>query len=154
MSMTPEERMAAAGITLPPVAQPVANYLPYRLVNGLLFVSGQGPRRADGSFSTGKVGRTVSIEQAYADARQTGLQIIAIAKLALGDLSRVRCVAKVLGMVNCDGDFGDHPKVINGCSDVFVEVFGEAGRHARSAVGMGSLPQQITVEVEAIFEVA
>ena len=114
----------------------------------LLFLAGKGPR------STGKVGAEISVDQAYQDARQTGLTLIAVMKQELGSLDRVTRIVKVLGMVNATPDFGDQPKVINGCSDLFIEVFGEAGRHARSAVGMGSLPNQITVEIECIVEVS
>ena len=149
--MTPEDKLKALGLTLPSVPVPAANYLTYRLAGNLLYLSGQGPRHPDGHLSTGKLGRDVTLTQGYADARLTGLQLLAVAKAALGELSRVEAVVKLLGMVNAEPDFGDQPKVINGCSDLFVEVFGEAGRHARSAVGMGSLPQGITVEIEAIF---
>jgi enamine deaminase RidA (YjgF/YER057c/UK114 family) len=127
---TPEERLAALGLTLPAVPTPMANYVPYRLLGNLLFLSGQGPKRADGSFMVGRLG-----------------------KAAIGELSRVEAVVKLLGMVNAEPDFGDHPKVINGCSDLLVEVLGEAGRHARSAVGMGSLPNRIMVEIEAILQI-
>lgn len=151
--MTPEERLKAIGLTLPAVPTPLANYVPYRITGKLIYISGQGPKRPDGTFSTGRLGRDVSVEQGYADARLTGLQLLAIAKSAAGELSRIKAVIKLLGMVNAEPDFGDHPKVINGCSDLFVEVLGEAGRHARSAVGMGSLPNGITVEIEAILEV-
>ena len=131
----------------------MANYVPFVLVNGFLYLSGQGPRRADGSLHTGKVGSDVSVEDAYKHAQLTGLNLLAVAHLALGDLARVRRVVKVLGMVNAIPTFGDHPKVINGCSDLFVNVLGDAGRHARSAVGMGSLPGNISVEIEAILQV-
>lgn len=150
---TPYDRLKALGLTLPTPAVPVANYVPYVLANGFLYLSGQGPRRADGTMATGKVGSEVGLEQAYQDAQLTGLNLIAVAHMALGDLGRVRRVVKLLGMVNADPDFGDHPKVINGCSDLFVNVFGDAGRHARSAVGMGSLPGRISVEIEAILQV-
>ncbi len=136
---------------LPPAPQPVATYVPYRLAGDLLFLSGQGPRRPDGSYSVGWLGRDVTVEQAYEDARLTGLRLLAVAKAALGELDRIEAVVKLLGMVNAEPDFADHPKVINGCSDLFVEVLGDAGRHARSAVGMGSLPNRMTVEIEAIF---
>jgi len=149
--MTPEDRLAALGLQLPDAPRPVANYVPFRLAGSLLFLSGQGPRKADGSYSVGRLGRDASIEQAYADARQTGLLLLSVAKLALGSLDRIEAVVKLLGMVNAEPDFADHPKVINGCSDLFVEVLGDAGRHARSAVGMGSLPNRMTVEIEAIF---
>ena len=148
---TPEERLAALGLTLPAVPTPMANYVPYRLAGNLLFLSGQGPKRADGSFMVGRLGKDASVEQGYEAARLTGLQLLAVAKAALGELSRVEAVVKLLGMVNAEPDFGDHPKVINGCSDLMVEVLGEAGRHARSAVGMGSLPNRIMVEIEAIL---
>ena len=151
--MTPEQRLAALGITLPVAPTPVANYVPFRLAGSLLFLSGQGPRNPDGSFMTGRLGDTVSIEEGYAAARLTGLQMLATAQLALGDLSRIEAIVKLLGMVNATPTFTDHPKVINGCSDLFVEVFGDAGRHARSAVGMGSLPHGISVEIEGIFQV-
>jgi enamine deaminase RidA (YjgF/YER057c/UK114 family) len=146
---TPEERLAALGLTLPVAPTPMGNYVPYRLTGYLLYLSGQGPRLADGGFMVGRLGKDASIEQGYEAARLTGL--LAIAKAALGDLSRVEAVVKLLGMVNAEPDFGDHPKVINGCSDLLVEVFGDAGRHARSAVGMGSLPNGIMVEIEAIL---
>ena len=147
---TPYDRLKALGLSLPTPAVPVANYVPYVLANGFLYLSGQGPRRADGSMPAGKVGADVSVEQAYLDAQLTGLNLLAVAHMALGDLAGVRRVVKVLGMVNAAPDFGDHPKVINGCSDLFVNVLGDAGRHARSAVGMGSLPRGIPVEIEAV----
>ena len=149
--MTPEERLAQMGITLPPVPVPVANYVPYRFAGNLLYLSGQGPKRADGTYRQGRLGRDISIEDAYAEARLTGLQLLAVAKAALGDLSRIEAVVKLLGMVNAEPDFADHPKVMNGCSDLLVDVLGDAGRHARSAVGMGSLPNRMAVEIEAIL---
>ena len=149
-----DERLAKLGIELPEVPTPMANYVPYVRTGNLLFLSGQGPRTPDNKMKTGKVGGTVTAEEAYQDARLVGLQLLAAAKKALdGDLSRVRRVVKLLGMVNGAPEFEKHPQVINGCSDLLVEVFGEAGKHARSAVGMGSLPQNITVEIEAILEV-
>lgn len=149
--MTPEERLAQMGLTLPPVPVPVANYVPYRFAGNLLYLSGQGPKRADGTYRAGRLGRDISIEDAYAEARLTGLQLLAVAKAALGDLGRIEAVVKLLGMVNAEPDFSDHPKVINGCSDLLVDVLGDAGRHARSAVGMGSLPNRMAVEIEAIL---
>ena len=151
--MTPYDRLKQLGLELPTPAVPVANYVPYVLANGFLYLSGQGPRRADGGMHSGKVGAEVSVEDGYAHACLTGLNLLAVAHMALGDLGRVRRVVKVLGMVNAVPTFADHPKVINGCSDLFVGVFAEAGKHARSAVGMGSLPGNITVEIEAIFQV-
>jgi enamine deaminase RidA (YjgF/YER057c/UK114 family) len=148
---TPEQRLAALGLTLPAVPAPVANYVPYRWAGALLFLSGQGPKLPDGSFQAGRLGKDASIEEGYGAARTVGLQLLAVAKSALGELSRIEAVVKLLGMVNAEPDFGDHPKVINGCSDLLVEVLGDAGRHARSAVGMGSLPSRIIVEIEAIL---
>jgi enamine deaminase RidA (YjgF/YER057c/UK114 family) len=151
--MTAEARLAKLGLVLPSTPKPVANYVPYRLIGSMLYLSGQGPREADGTLLTGKVGSAVSVEEAYRRARLTGLGLLAAARDALGSLDKVEAVVKLLGMVNAEPLFGDHPKVINGCSDLFVEVFGDAGRHARSAVGMGSLPGNISVEIEAILAV-
>jgi enamine deaminase RidA (YjgF/YER057c/UK114 family) len=148
--MTPEEKLAAMGLTLPKAPTPLANYVPFKRDGDTLYLSGQGPRRADGTMFTGKVGRDVTWEQAYEHARLVGLGLLSVAKLAAGELSRVE-VLKVLGMVNGVPEFGDHPKVINGCSDLFVAVLGDRGRHARSAVGMGSLPNNISVEIEAVM---
>jgi enamine deaminase RidA (YjgF/YER057c/UK114 family) len=153
-TVTPYDRLEELGLKLMTPATPVANYVPYALVGTTLYLSGQGPREADGSLHAGKVGATVTTQEAYAHARVTGLNLLSVAHAALGDLGRVRRVVKLLGMVNATPEFGEHPEVINGCSDLFVAVFGEAGRHARSAVGMGSLPRGITVEIEAIFDVA
>ena len=148
--MTPEAKLAAMGITLPEIPMPMANYVSFKRDGRTLYLSGQGPRRSDGSMATGKVGREVSTEEAYEHAKLVGLGLLAAAKAAAGELSKVE-VLKVLGMVNAVPEFTDQPKVINGCSDLFVAVLGERGRHARSAVGMGSLPLQITVEIEAIM---
>jgi enamine deaminase RidA (YjgF/YER057c/UK114 family) len=148
-----ERRLAELGITLPTPQTPVANYVGAVLTGNLLFLSGRGPYRPDGGMHTGIVGQDVSVEEAYQHARTTGLQLIATMKAELGDLDRVTRVVKLLGMVNGAPGFGQQPEVINGCSDLFVEVFGERGRHARSAVGMGGLPRNITVEIEAIVEV-
>jgi enamine deaminase RidA (YjgF/YER057c/UK114 family) len=149
--MTPEQRLEQLGLTLPPLSTPVANYVPYRLAGNLLYLSGQGPKRPDGSYRVGRLGRDISVEEAYQEARLTGLGLLAAAKAALGSLDRIEAVLKLLGMVNAEPDFADHPKVINGCSDLLVDVLGEAGRHARSAVGMGSLPNRMAVEIEAIL---
>ncbi|MCD1645612.1 RidA family protein [Aurantimonas coralicida] len=150
--MTPEEKLAELGLTLPPVAAPIANFVTHVEDGSLLYLSGQGPRDHNGQLATGKVGAGVSVEEAYAHAQLTGLNLLAVMKHALGDLGRVERVVKLLGMVNADPLFSDHPKVINGCSDLMVNVFGDKGRHARSAVGFGSLPGQITVEIEAIVK--
>ncbi len=151
--MTPEEKLQSMGLTLPPVPTPVGNYVPYKRNGNTIYLSGQGPRRPDGTFIMGKVGRDTTIEQAYEHAKIVGLQLLAAARAAAGgDLGKVE-VLKVLGMVNAVPEFGDQPKVINGCSDLFVAVLGDRGRHARSAVGMGSLPNQISVEIEAVMRV-
>lgn len=150
--MTPEERLTELGLVLPEPPRPVANYLPFKIAGDLLYLSGQGPRTPDGTHITGKVGADVSVEQAYEHAKLVGLGLLAAAKKAVGHLKRLEAI-KLLGMVNAVPEFGDHPKVINGCSDLFVAVLGENGRHARSAVGMGSLPVGITVEIEAIFRI-
>lgn len=148
---SPEDRLKALGLVLPAVPVPVANYVPYRFAGNLLYLSGQGPKQPDGTYKVGRLGRDASVKQGYAEARLTGLQLLAVAKSALGELDRIEAVIKLLGMVNAEPDFSDHPKVINGCSDLFVEVLGDAGRHARSAVGMGSLPNRMMVEIEAIL---
>ncbi len=150
---SPLDRLAALGLTLPPPPEPVADYIPYAIHGDLLYLSGQGPRQHDGKLRIGKVGRDVDVAGARADAELTGLNLLAVAQAALGDLGRVKRVVKLFGMVNAVPEFGDHPKVIDGCSSLLVAVFGEAGRHARSAVGHGSLPDGITVEIEAIFAI-
>lgn len=146
--MSPEEKLQSMGIELPQLGAPLGNYVHAVQTGNLLYLAGKGPQH-----STGKVGAAVSVEQAYADAREVGTYLLAAMRQALGSLDRVNRVVKVLGMVNAAPDFGDQPAVINGCSDLFVEVFGENDRHARSAVGMGSLPGRITVEIEAVVEV-
>jgi enamine deaminase RidA (YjgF/YER057c/UK114 family) len=143
-------RLKELGIDLPAPARPVATYVRYVQSGSLLFISGTGPTD---SAPPGKLGRDLTIEQGYTVAREVGLSILATALEALGDLDRVSRVVKVLGMVNSVPDFTDQPSVINGCSDLFVEVFGEAGRHTRSAVGMSALPNNIAVEIECTMEV-
>ena len=150
--MTPEQKLASLGLTLPELPKPVANYVSYKRAGEMLFLSGQGPRMADGTMITGKVGRDVTTKQAYEHAKLVGLGLLAAMKQAAGDLSKVE-VIKVLGMVNGVPEFGEQPAVINGCSDLFVEVLGDKGKHARSAVGMGSLPMNITVEIEAVCRI-
>ncbi len=151
--MSPEQRLKELNLELPNVPTPIANFVMWRQAGDLLYLSGQGPRRPDGSIPVGRLGLNYSVEQGYADARQIGLQILATAKQALGSLDRIESIVKLLGMVNAEPDFGQHPKVINGCSDLLVEVLGERGKHARSAVGMGSLPNGMPVEIEAIIQV-
>ncbi len=152
--VNPEENLARLGIDVSKPPTPVANYVPAVRTGNLVFVSGQGPRRPDGSMITGKVGDEVSMDEACEAARLCGIGMIAALKSVIGDLGKVRCIVKLLGMVNAAPDFNDHPKVINGCSDLLADVFGDSGKHARSAVGMGSLPNQISVEIEMVVEVA
>ncbi|WP_394706028.1 RidA family protein [uncultured Martelella sp.] len=147
---TVAERLATLGIEIPPAQPPIANFAAFKQEGNILYLSGQGPSEKDGSQHYGKVGGDVSVEDAYKHARLTGLNLLAVMQDALGDLDRIKHVVKILGMVNAAPDFTRHPAVINGCSDLFIEVFGEAGIHARSAVGLGSLPNNITVEIEAI----
>lgn len=150
---TPEARLARLGLVLPPAPAPVGRYVAYRRAGDLLFLSGQGPRRPDGGYHEGQVGTAVSVTEAYEHARLVGLQLLAAMRSALGSLDRVAAIVKLLGMVNAAPGFRDHPAVINGCSELLEAVFGEEGRHARSAVGMGSLPNNITVEIEAIVAI-
>ena len=147
--MTIDEWLNELGIELPPVPAPAGNYVHAVRTGNLLYLSGKGPGAV-----TGKVGGDIPVEDAYRHARDTGLVLIAVMREELGSLDRVKRIVKVLGMVNAVPGFGQQPKVINGCSDLFVEVFGEKGRHARSAVGMGSLPSGIPIEIEVIVEVA
>ncbi len=151
--MSVEERLHELGIKLPEPPPPAGNYIGAVSVGNLLFLSGHGPRGADGEYSSGKLGSDLTLEQGQEEARKVGINMLATLKAEIGDLDRVRRVVKVLGMVNAVPDFRDHPSVINGFSDFMVEVFGEKGRGARSAVGMGSLPFQIPVEVEMIVEI-
>jgi enamine deaminase RidA (YjgF/YER057c/UK114 family) len=153
--MGAESRLKEKHITLPPPNTPVANYVGAVRAGNLLFVSGHGPLRTDGKPSVhGKVGRELSIDQGYQVAREVGLNLLATTRASLGSLDKVKRVVKVLGMVNSADGFGDQPKVINGFSDLMVEVFGEAiGKHARSAVGMAELPMGIPVEIEMVLEV-
>jgi len=149
-----EQRLKKLGIDLGTVSAPVANYVNAVRTGNLLYLAGKGPRPVEGKRPKGKVGREYTAEQAYQHARSVGMDLLAVMRQELGSLDRVKRVVKVLGMVNAVPEFEDHPKVINGCSDLFVEVLGAAGKHARSAVGMGSLPMGIPVEIECIVEVA
>ncbi len=152
--MSAEARIRELKLDLGKVSAPVANYVNAVRGGDLLFLAGKGPRAgADGKRPSGKVGREYTVDQAYQHARTVGLDLLAVMRAELGSLDKVKRVVKVLGMVNAVPEFQDHPKVINGCSDLFVEVFGERGKHARSAVGMGSLPMGIPVEIECIVEV-
>ncbi len=145
-------RLDALGIRLPEAPMPAANYVPYVQTGRQLFVSGQIAAGPEGMIK-GKLGADMGIEDGAAAARRCGLALMAQAQAALGDLDRVTRVVKLVGFVNSTADFTDQPKVINGCSDLMVEVFGEAGRHARSAVSAASLPFGVAVEIEAVFEV-
>ena len=149
--MKTEQRLKELGIELVAATGPMANYVNAVRTGNLLYLAGKGPGLPGKPLPTGKVGRDFTVEQAYVHARETGLSLIAVMKAELGDLDRVKRIVKVLGMVNAIPEFGHQPEVINGCSDLFVEVLGDAGRHARSAVGMGSLPGGISVEIEAIL---
>lgn len=148
----PEKKLQELGITLKKPPAPVANYVPAVQVGKLVFLSGQGPLQDDGKYITGKVGSEISIEQAQQAARLTGIRLLEALKGQIGDLNKVKRVVKVLGMVNAIPQFDQHPKVMNGFSDFMVEVFGVAGKHARSAIGVGSLPTNIPVEIEMIVE--
>ncbi len=152
MSTTVDERLAALGIELPPVSKPVANYLGSKRVGNLLYVGGHGPVSASGVVR-GKVGGTISVEEARDAARATALSMLATVRAELGSLDRVRQIVKVFGMVNCAPGFNRTPEVIDGCSDVLVAIFGDAGRHTRSAVGMAELPFDICVEIEMVVQV-
>jgi enamine deaminase RidA (YjgF/YER057c/UK114 family) len=152
--MNAEEKVKELNLELPPAPKPVAVYKPLVTVGTLAFVSGHGPLRADKSLIKGRVGRDLDLNAGKAAARQVGLAILATLRAELGSLNRVKRVIKILGMVNCTDDFEQHPAVINGCSELFAEVFGpENGIGSRSAVGMGSLPGNIAVEIEATFEI-
>lgn len=149
-----DARLEELGIELPDTPPPIANYVPAVRTGDLLYLSGLGPAaRADGSTLIGKVGSDLTQEEGYEAARLTGINIISRMKGELGDLDRVKRVVKLLGMVNSDPKFNQQPAVVNGCSDLLVEVFGDKGRHARSAVGMASLPNDIPVEIEVIIEI-
>ncbi len=148
-----ETKLKEMGLELPPPGKPVANYVPAVRSGNLIFLSGHGPILKDGSLITGKVGEDLTLEDGYQAARQVALVLLASLKEELGDLNKVQRVVKILGMVNCTSDFVDQSKVINGASDLLVDVFGAKGKHARSAVGMNALPLNIAVEIEMIVAV-
>jgi enamine deaminase RidA (YjgF/YER057c/UK114 family) len=151
MSGKVEARLASLGITLPEAASPVANYVPFYLAGHLLFISGQISKAGDGSVIKGRLGAELSVERGREAARVSALSILAQAKAAIGDLDRIAQVVKLTGFVNAIAEFTDHPQVINGASDLMVEVLGDAGRHTRAAVGVSSLPLGCAVEVDAIL---
>lgn len=151
--MTPTENFKALGLSLPPAPSPLGVYKPYLIDGKYVYVSGHGPVQDDKSLIIGRIGDDVDIEQGKLAARQVGLTILSTLVTNLGSLDKIKRVVKVLGMVNCTPDFGRHPYVINGCSELFAQVWGEEnGIGVRSAVGMGSLPDNIPVEIEALFE--
>ncbi len=153
LSQTPEENIKSKGIELPAVPKPVANYVNVVRTGNLLYLSGKGPLQKNGTYITGKVGKDLTIEQGYEAAKLTAINQIAVLKDYLGDLNKVKRIVKVFGIVNCTNEFYDQPKVINGFSDLIVEIFGEKGKHTRSAIGVASLPMNICVEVELVVEV-
>jgi len=148
-----ETYLKNAGIVLEPPSAPVANYVNAVRVDNLLFLAGKGPQKADKTFITGKVGRDLTVEEGYKAARLTAINHLAVLKHELGSLNKVKRIVKVHGMINCTEDFIDQSKVLNGYSDLMVEIFGENGKHARAAVGKYALPLNIAVEIEAIVEV-
>jgi enamine deaminase RidA (YjgF/YER057c/UK114 family) len=148
-----EERLEQLNITLIPSPAPVANYVNAVKTGNLIFLAGKGPSKAEGGYITGKIGANLSIEEGYEAARQTAIVQLSVLKHELGDLNKVVRIVKVLGMVNADSSFTQHPEVINGFSDLMVEVFGDRGKHARAAVGMASLPRNIACEIEMIVEI-
>ncbi len=152
-AQSPEQNLEKLGITLPKLSPPIASYVNAVRVGNLLFLSGKGPGKPDGSYILGKLGKDLSIEHGQEAAKLAAIAHIAVLKHELGDLSKVKRVVKVLGMVNCTDDFTNQPKVINGYSDFMIAVFGEKGKHARSAVGHNSLPMGMAVEVEVVVEV-
>jgi enamine deaminase RidA (YjgF/YER057c/UK114 family) len=150
--MNAEDRLKELNLELPPAPKPVGIYKPVVVIGGLAYTSGHGPLKSDGSFITGRLGAGLDIAAGKAAARQTGLALLASLRAALGTLDRVDRVINVLGMVNCTPEFEEHPRIIDGCSELFADLWGaENGIGARSAVGMNSLPKNIAVEIEAIF---
>jgi len=150
---TPEERLTKLNIELPKISEPMASYVHYVRVGNLLYLSGKGPQNTAGEYTKGKLGKDLTIEQGYAAARLTAINQIAVLKQALGELSKVKRIVKVNGFVNSESNFYDHPKVINGFSDLMIEVFGEKGRHARTSLGVAALPVNMAVEIEVVVEV-
>lgn len=152
-AQSPEEQLRKLNISLPAVSQPIANYVKFVRTGNLIFLAGHGPTGADGVTIIGKVGSDLSIEEGYQAARTTAISLLATLQQAIGSLNKVKRIVKVNGYVNCGSDFTQHPKVINGCSDLLVQVFGEKAKHARAAMGMNSLPNNMAVEIEMVVEV-
>jgi enamine deaminase RidA (YjgF/YER057c/UK114 family) len=148
-----DKRLSELGITLSPPGKPIANYVKAVRTGNLVFLAGHGPLKTDGAYVVGKVGKDLTVDQGYEAARLTAIAALSTLKYELGDLNKVKRIVKVLGMVNCTADFTEQPKVINGFSDTMVSVFGENGKHARSAIGVNALPLNTAVEVEMIVEV-
>lgn len=148
-----DARLKELKIELPPLSKPIANYVKVVRTGNLLFLAGHGPQKADGTWVTGKLGKDMTIEQGYEASRLTAIQLLGTIKTELGSLNKVKRIVKVNGMVNCTSDFYDQPKVINGCSDLLVAVFGENGKHARAAIGMNSLPMNTAVEIDLVLEI-
>jgi enamine deaminase RidA (YjgF/YER057c/UK114 family) len=148
-----EQRLKELGVTLHTPDRPLANYVHAVRTGNLVFLAGHGPRKPEGGMVVGKVGRELDLEQGKEAARLVAINLLSSLKAEIGDLNKVKRIVKVLGMVNADPSFTNHPEVINGCSDLLVSIFGDRGRHARSAVGMGSLPRNIPVEIEMIVEI-
>jgi enamine deaminase RidA (YjgF/YER057c/UK114 family) len=153
MAQTPEQKLTSLGIELIEPTKPIANYVKAVRTGNLIFLSGHGPSKSDGTSITGKLGADLTIEEGQHAARVTTISLLSTLKAEIGDLSKVVRIVKLTGMVNCTPDFYDQPKVMNGCSDLLVEVFGEKGKHARAAIGMVSLPNNIAVEIEMVVEV-
>jgi len=148
-----EKRLQELGLEIPALPQPVANYVPGLEAQGLLYISGQGPRNSEGQFIQGIVGQTLTVEEAYQLARQTGLFLLSVARHQLGSLDRIERIVKLVAFVRCGADFMQQPQVANGVSDLLGEVFGERGKHARSAVGVAALPGGMCFEAELILQV-
>jgi enamine deaminase RidA (YjgF/YER057c/UK114 family) len=151
--MNIEDKLKNMELSLPEPLVPIGNYVPAVRTDNILFLSGHGPRSGDKPVMTGKVGKDLTLEQGYEAAKLTVLNCLSTIKHEIGDLNKIKRIVKLFGMVNCPDNFSEHPKVINGASDLLVELFGESGKHARSAVGMQSLPMDIPVEIEMIVEV-
>ncbi|MBI4337335.1 MAG: RidA family protein [Chloroflexi bacterium] len=152
--MTPEQKLKEMGLTLPPAPKPAATYVTAVRSGNMLYTSGHVALRADGTRIEGKLGKDLTVEQGYEAAKATGLNLLATLKSVLGDLDRIKQVVRVVGMVNAAPDFTSHPQVVNGCSDLFGQVLGERGKHVRTAVGVGSLPFNVAVEIDVVVEVA
>ena len=153
LDYNPEQKLEELGIQLSTPSGPVANYVNTVKTGNLVFISGKGPLKSDGNYVLGKLGENLTLEQGYKAARLTAINLISTLKASIGDLSKVKRIVRVTGMVNATSDFTDHPKVVNGCSDLLVEVFGDNGKHTRVAVGMNSLPLNIAVEIDMVVEV-